>query len=219
MLKRYRSAAIAVSALALTSGALYAAGNYSTYPIVGGASFCVSTVGVNGQAGNTGQGGGAAGSSGAYCAQTVPAGPPALTGNELIPADTGLANGAPPQSVVVPMAALNALPIQVITVTTNPQTVAVNALSGGAFLHLGSGAGVGTVMTAVTVDLPSAPIDGQQFAVSADAVVTTLTMTALNLPANVTISNNPTVVTPSTTVAYGYTFRYSAALNAWTRLH
>lgn len=218
MLKRARSAAIAVSALILTSGILYAAGNYSTYPIVGGSAFCVSTVGVNGQAGNTGQGGGAAGTNGAYCAQTVPAGPPIVTGTELIPADTGLAGGAPPQTVVLSLASLNALPIPVTTVTTNPQTVAANPLAGGAFLHLGSGSGVGTVMTAVTVDLPAAPIDGQQFAVSADAVVTTLTMTALNLPAGVTISNNPTVVTPSTTVAYGYRFRYSAALNAWTRL-
>lgn len=218
MLKRLRGAAIAVSALVITSGVLYAAGNYSTYPIVGGAAFCASTVGVNGQAGNTGQGGGSAGVSGAYCAQAVPAGPPIVTGSELIPADTGLGNGASPQSVVLTLASLNALPIPVTTVTTNPQTVAVNPLAGGAFLHLGSGAGVGTVMTAVTVDLPAAPIDGQQFAVSADAVVTTLTMTALNAPVGVTISNNPTVVTPSTTVAYGYRFRYSTALNAWTRL-
>jgi len=216
MLKRARSAAIAVSALMLTSGVLYAAGNYSAYPIVGGASFCLSTVGVNGQAGNTGQGGGSAGSSGAYCAQTVPAGPSIVTGNELIPADTGLAGGASPQTVVLTLASLNALPIPVSTVTGSTFTVAANPLAGGAFLHLGSGQGA--VMTAVTVDLPAAPIDGQQFRVSGDANVTTLTMTAVNSPANVTISNNPTTMTTTTTGPFGYAFRYSAALNAWGRL-
>lgn len=224
MLKRLKGAAVGCAALVITSGVLYAAGNYSTYPIVGGAAFCASTVsGAGGfNAAGTGGGGGATGqgqaSSGSLCAQTVPAGPPIVTGNELIPADTIIGSGGNPQTVVLTLASLNALPIPVTTVTTNPQTVAVNPLAGGAFLHLGSGAGVGTVMTAVTVDLPAAPIDGQQFAVSADAVVTTLTMTALNAPVGVTISNNPTVVTPSTTAAYGYRFRYSTALNAWSRL-
>src|ERR1700761_1945670 len=102
MFGRLKGVAVGCAALVMTSGILYAAGNYSAYPIVGGSSFCLSTVGVNGQAGNTGQGGGAAGTSGAYCAQTVSAGPPALTGTEVIPMDTGLAGGAPPQTVVIP---------------------------------------------------------------------------------------------------------------------
>lgn len=222
MLKRARSAAIAVSALMITSGILYAAGNYSTYPIVGFPAFCASTVsGAGGfNAAGTGGGGGATGqgqaSSGSLCAQTVPAGPPIVTGNELIPADTGIGSGGNPQTVVLTLASLNALPIPVTTVTTNPQTVAANPLAGGAFLHLGKGQG--TVMTAVTVDLPAAPIDGQQFAVSGDASVTTLTMTALNLPAGVVINNSPTGMTAVNSALFGFRFIYSAALNQWGRL-
>ncbi len=216
MFGRLKGVAVGCAALVITSGVLYAAGNYSAYPIVGGSSFCLSTVGVNGQAGNTGQGGGTAGTNGAYCAQTVPAGPSIVTGSELVPADTGLGNGASPQTVVLTLASLNALPIPVSTVTGSTYTVAVNPLAGGAFLHLGKGQG--TAMTAVTVDLPAAPIDGQQFAVSGDASVTTLTMTALNSPANVTINNSPTGMTALNSALFGFRFIYSAALNQWGRL-
>lgn len=219
MLKRYRSAAIAVSALLITSGVLFAAGNWSTLPIVGGAAYCNSTVsGTGSLSGVTGTG---QGTTGSICGSTTPAGPSAVTGTEVFLADlyrpdqAQASLGAQPQSALITLASLNALPIAYTTITTNPQTVAPSATSGGVMLHNNGG---GTVMTAVTVDLPSAPIDGQQFAVSADAVVTTLTMTALNLPAGVTITNNPTVVTPSTTVAYGYRFRYSASANVWNRL-
>lgn len=221
MLKRFKGAAIAVSALVITSSVLYAAGNYSAYPIVGGASFCLSTVGVNGQQGNTGQGGGAAGTAGSYCAQTVPAGPSIVTGTELIPADTGLAGGAPPQTVVLSLASLNALPLTVSTVTAASVTLPAASTStpqtsGGYMLHLGSG--VGTAMTAVTINFPAAPIDGQQFAISGDASVTTLTLTALNLPANVKISLAPTALTATNAVLFGYRFMYTAALNQWSRL-
>jgi hypothetical protein len=80
---------------------------WSTLPIIGGASFCASTVtGTGSLGGITGQG---QGSTGSICGQTVPAGPPALTGVEMIPADTQLTGGAPPQSATVPSALLGAL--------------------------------------------------------------------------------------------------------------
>src|SRR5260221_888685 len=65
MLKRSRSAAIGLCVLLAAGGIAWAAGNYSTYPVVGGSSFCISTVsgagGFNAQghvrgAGATGQG-------------------------------------------------------------------------------------------------------------------------------------------------------------------
>lgn len=92
MLKRYRSAAVGLCALLITSGALWAAGNWSTLPGIGQPSFCASTVtGASNFGGVTGQG---QGTGGSICAQTIPAGPPAITGNESMPADTN-ASGNP----------------------------------------------------------------------------------------------------------------------------
>ena len=208
-----KSGLLAVGVLA-ASTAVYAAGNYSTLPIVGSASFCVSTVGVNGQQSATGTGGGAAGTAGAYCAQTVPAGPSILTGSELIPADTGLASGAPPQTVTVPMASLNALPITVSTVVSSAITaLTATNLTGGIILH-----STGTI-SQVSITLPATPIDGQQFAVSADQTVTALSMlTASTATAGQTVTKTPTALTSSTTATYGYRFMYNAAGNNWYRL-
>ena len=63
------------------------AGMFANYPKVGGSSYsCGSVNGVS------------------NC--TVPAGPSALTGNETIPADTNLANGQSPQTVLIPVTKL-----------------------------------------------------------------------------------------------------------------
>lgn len=100
-MKRIRVALAAGLTLAALSGAAWAAGMWSTLPIVGNGSFCGSTVtGAGGLSGATGQG---QATTGSICGQTVPAGPSGPTGNELIPADTTLANGAPPQTVTVPL--------------------------------------------------------------------------------------------------------------------
>lgn len=102
--KRGILAAALVAAVAVPVA--WAAGNWSTLPIVGGSSFCAAIVGSGPtQGGITGQGAGALGGS-TICAQTVPAGPPALTGAETIPADTNAAGGASPQTVNIPVAAL-----------------------------------------------------------------------------------------------------------------
>ena len=58
------------------------------FPQVGGASYCDST------------------QNGTLCTNTVPAGPPTVTGIETIPADTNLANGQQPQSVKIPTSLL-----------------------------------------------------------------------------------------------------------------
>lgn len=215
MLKRYRSAAIGCVALILASGIATAAGLWSTLPIVGNNGFCASTVSGTGNLGGlTGQGQGTLGS---VCAQTVPAGPSIVTGSELVPADLGVNAGAgPTQTVMLSLASLNALPISYNTVTSSPQTVTGTNFSGGAFMHLGSG--IGAAMTSVTINLPATPIDGQQFVVSGDANITTLTITALNLPANVAIKQNPTTMTTVTTAPFGYRLIYNLANNVWSRL-
>ena len=104
MFKKLRAGLSAVAVLAVTPAILWAAGNWSTLPIVGSPAVCVSNV--------SGTGGPTApylivpantqGTTQGICGQVMPAGPIALTGEELIPADTGLAGGAPPQTVVIP---------------------------------------------------------------------------------------------------------------------
>ena len=109
MSMKLRAGLLAACVLMIGCGGVIAAGSWSTLPIVGSASFCASTVsgvgggtanGLGGLGGITGQGQGLG--AGSICGQTVPAGPTGLTGEELIPADTGLGGGASPQSVTIP---------------------------------------------------------------------------------------------------------------------
>ena len=199
MLKALRGAAVAAVAVLSTMTLAHANGMFSNLPVVEGAAYCALYAG-----------------DGTTCVGNVPAGPTAVTGNERVPADTRLPNGQSPQTVLFSMANLNALPITYSTITTNPQTVTAAATSGGVFLHLGTG--LGTVMTAVTINFPTAPVDGQQFAVSGDANVTTLTLTAQNLPAGVTIKQNPTGLTAVNSSTMGFRFFYNATNNVWSRL-
>jgi hypothetical protein len=93
---------LAAGILAVISTAVIAAGNYQGYPIVGQPSYCESTVtGAGGLGGATGQG---QATTGSICAQTVPAGPPSLTGSEVINADTG--SSGPPATVNIPVSLL-----------------------------------------------------------------------------------------------------------------
>lgn len=105
---RFVAAAVAVVAAGTLA---WGAGIWPTLPIVGQPSFCASFVsGVSSPAnapylqvpGST------QGTGSGICGQTVPAGPTSLTGNELVPMDTGLAGGAPPQTVTAPTGLLTA---------------------------------------------------------------------------------------------------------------
>lgn len=114
---RLRSLGIGLLAAAIASSAVYAAGYFPGFPIVGGASYCN---GVSGTGSGTGSstfpttpgaqfGQGQAGQSGTFanpCTITVNAGPPSITGNELIPADTQLPSGQQPQTVLIPTSML-----------------------------------------------------------------------------------------------------------------
>lgn len=104
--KRYALAALGVAAAAVP--AAWAAGMWPTLPQVGQPSFCGSIVGSGPtQLGTTGQGAGTTvtGAPSTYCGQTIPAGPTDFTGSELVPMDTQLSGGAPPQTVTAPFSA------------------------------------------------------------------------------------------------------------------
>lgn len=80
MLKKFALAMVAViGALAIPA----LAQQWVNLPIIGGASFCSSTVNTT-------------------CVNTVPAGPTSVTGIETIPLDTNLASGASPQLAKIP---------------------------------------------------------------------------------------------------------------------
>ncbi len=105
MTRKLASAGVLALGLTLAGAVAWGAGIFSTLPIVGDTSFCASYIGSpTGQTGATGTGGGTG--AGAVCGQTVPAGPTALTGEELIPADIPNTIGAQPLTVAVPAAML-----------------------------------------------------------------------------------------------------------------
>lgn len=217
MLKRFKGAAIAVSALVVTSSVLYAAGNYSTYPIVGQSSFCASTVsGAGGfnAVGNsngvapTGQGQAA---SGSICAQTVPAGPPALTGKELIPMDTVPGSGVNPQTVTMSSTWLHAGYYAVLTTGTT-YTVAPGIQN--VVLNLAA--------TTMAVTMPAAPYDNQVVTISnSSTIVSTFSVTA-NTGQSLVQGAAPTALAAETAATAAQTevaYLYNAANSSWYRLH
>lgn len=190
--------ACALTALvAVPLTAAYAAGLWPGLPLVGGSAICSSTsTGVSGQ----------------VCTTTTPAGPSIVTGNETVPADTNLSGGRAPQSVRMSMASLNALPVtysSTLSPASATNTLTATTTTGG-FIVLGSGA-----LSPTTINLPPSPIDGQEFKLSSNVTIASLTVAA---PGGASISNNPTALTVSTTAAYGYQFRYNSANTTWYRL-
>lgn len=165
-MKLTRFSGLLAVALTVGSVAAYAAGNYSMYPVVGGAAICAGTVtGAGGFGGNTGQG---QATTGSICPLSVPAGPPVLTGSELIPMDTGLAGGAPPQTVVAPINLFGAGYFSVVaTGTTYTVPNGINTV----VLNLAA--------TTMAVTMPAAPLDNMIVRIAnASTIVSTFSVTA-----------------------------------------
>jgi len=185
---------VGVAALSLVATAAIGQGLFPNFPIVGGASYCAAyTTGVNGQ----------------VCSNTVPAGPSALTGNEKIPADTYRAQGAQPQTVLIPMQALGAGPTALISVGTGTVTGTVPA---GASKVIIKSTGA---VTSMTLTLPTPTVDGQTLEIGANQ---TLTAFALTPTSGITVDHSPTALTASATAPYGYKLVYVAADSKWYRL-
>lgn len=191
-MKLIRQIGLLAVILTVSVTAALAGGMFQNYPVVGASAtaFC-SLFGGNGTT----------------CVEFTPAGPSVVTGNELVPADTQLANGSSPQTVRLPMAALNALPYQYATPLA--AATVVSAKTTGTMLLDPAG-----TLATLTVTLPPSPIDGQHWNLASSQTITALT---LNTSDSSTISNNPTVLTVSTTTSYGYTFVYRAANTKWFR--
>lgn len=164
-MKLSRTLVASLAAIAVASTAVWAAGNWSTLPTVGEGSFCASFV---------------TGSAGQICAQTIPAGPPLLTGNELVPADTGLAGGAPPQTVTIPSALL-----------ANLSGFPKNSLDNGSLNVQQRGTGI---ITCGTTTIPSTAYGPDRFGCNANVTSGAgrmqLVTTAALLPTGLANTNN-----------------------------
>jgi hypothetical protein len=149
----------------------YAAGLFQTLPIIGGAAYCASSNVVGpAQTGITGQGGGTAGANvttgNTICGQTVPAGPPALTGAEVVPVDlytpgTAVQAGGP-ATAVLPVTALGQGYGTTQIFTTTGTTASLPVANGVSNLVISVG---GTATTITSLVLPPNPIQNQQFCV------------------------------------------------------
>lgn len=174
-------------------GASAVAQMWLPFPIVGGSSFCSSTVN------NT-------------CVNTVPAGPTVITGNETIPGDTNLSSGQSPQTVKFSMASLNLLPVSYQSITagsayytyTFPNTV-------GTVIFTASG-----TISDERVTAPPNPVDGQLVNISSTNTITSFQFIA-NTGQTLAVST-PTALTASTTAPQGYSWRYRASDAKWYRV-
>lgn len=181
-------------ALIAATAIAHAEGMFSKLPVVGGAAYCALFAG-----------------DGTTCAANVPAGPSALTGNELIPADTKLTGGTSPQTVYVDISTLGAGPTQYST----PLTGATTTVAAGTRQVIINPAGT---IAAHTLQLPAASTltEGQRLGFCTTQVVTSLTVTA---GSGTTVSNAPTaMLVPVTTGAASCVeWIYVASATTWFR--
>lgn len=194
MLKKFL---LTVTALVFAGGVAFGiSGNQIGFPVANGPSYC-------GSFGNN-----------SVCNLTVPAGP-AITGNETLVANTNLANGANPQTVLLNMASMGALPYLYVGAPLAGTTTSLAATVGSLILD------PTTTLATYFVNFPATPTltDGQILRIASSTTITTLTLTA---GAGSAISNNPTTIGSATCTAgtspCGFEFLYSAPVTKWFRL-
>lgn len=211
MLKRFRGAAIAaVVALLATSGLAYAAGLWSTLPIVGGASYCASYVtGTGNLGGITGQG---QGTIGQICGQTVPAGPATFTGTETVPMDLlapGTQSAGPTTSALANITQLGQGPL--VDSTSSSATLTIPNNTPWFVLDTGTAA-------TVAVTFPSSPVEGQIQHLMCGAAVGTALSVAANTGQTVK-GAAPTTCTAGQGFAWRFVAQAQGVLvaNSWVR--
>lgn len=199
--------ASALLALAVSLSPAYAGGLNQTLPIIGGTSYCASTVtGTGALSGTTGQGQGTIGS---ICAQTIPAGPATFTGTENARVDLfapGTSNGSPVQTAVTGIQQLGQGAFIDIAA---PASATIPA--GDVFYSLD-----GTQASAFTITMPVVVVDGQfQEVICTAATAGVLTVAANTSVVTQVIKNNPNAACVAGTV---YKWRYNASNLTWFRV-
>ena len=219
-----RHLAVAAALLAVGTVAAYSSGSFQTLPIVAEQSFCASNVSgvsspsnapylqVPGSTQGTGSG---------ICGQTVPAGPPALTGNEIFPADVSTATTSPtfqgqPTTVAVPIILTDS---GAYTYSTPNTTLANFSLTNPSNWLILDGP---TTLTAINVTLPGTittpALNGQQFHITSAPSITTLTVNG----ASGTTLNNGTLLklggNTQGTSQVSVSWIYDAPISTWFRV-
>jgi hypothetical protein len=166
-MKLARRFGLSLTALVAVTAVVHAEGMFSKMPIVSGAAFCALYAG-----------------DGTTCAGSVPAGPTVVTGNELVPADTKLANGISPQTVNLKPASMGFGPTQYSAPTTGT-SITILPVTRQVIVEP-----AGTI-AALTIVTPAAAamVDGQRLGFCTTQIITTLTVTA---GTGVTVKNAPT---------------------------
>jgi hypothetical protein len=194
---RLKPVAISIAALLTTTVLAYAAGNWSTLPQVAMPSFCASQSTFF---------------AGQSCATTVPAGPVALTGSELVPGDTQITNSSPPQTVAIPLPLFDGGVYNYVSGQTTP-------LSGVIVIPNNINDEVldpTTTVTTLSLTMPSAPLNGQKLHITSSHTITALTVSGA---AGQTVLSAPTALTVSTTGAFGYTYIWAGTTPQWYRIN
>ena len=195
---KLRRLGLGIAALVATVLAASAAGMFNNLPVVGASStaYCALYAG-----------------DGTTCTGYVPAGPTALSGSELIPADTQLSGGASPQTVRIKPASLGAGPTQFSAPTTGT-SITVAAATRQVIVEP-----AGTI-TALTLVMPAATglVDNQRFGFCSTQIITTLTITD---GAGAAMSGKPTagVVPVTTGNASCPEWVYVLSQAEWFRVH
>lgn len=198
-----RVALASSAALLAAASVAFAAGMFPGLPIVGGAAYCTSFVmnPVTGAATTTCNG------------PTTPAGPTAITGLELIPADTQIAGGQQPQTVLLKMAGLGIGTYDYQAPLTGA-TITETAVMRQLIIEP-----AGTIAT-LTVVLPAATtlVDGQRWGMCSTQIVTALTITP---GTGTTVSNTVTAMAVPNTVGQASCpeWIYRTANTNWYRTH
>lgn len=165
---------LAIALILTISSGIAFAGMWNGFPIVGGGSYCSST--VNG-----------------VCVNTVPGVSSSYGG--YLPMDTWLGSGQNPQTALMPTSVLGGGAQNV-----SPAAGDTVALSGNISKLFIKASGTLATLT-VTLPASTALFDGQQFYLASDQAVTTLTLTA---GSGTTIATSTTSLTANTPVRYVY---------------
>jgi hypothetical protein len=222
-LRRFGRLALIASLMAMIAMPWsYAAGLWQGLPIVGETSYCVGYSGyptgvtqptINPSTPNN-------------CNATAPAGPGALSGNEVNPADIPTNTGGGPSSVLIPIPSEASGAYVYFSSLTLQGTLEV-ATSSIAIPNLITNVIVdptGT-LTAFTATLPSAPLDGQIVRlISSQQITPTLVITAAsalttvkNAPVSFSQLANASATFAATSLPFSASFIYDLAKNTWFR--
>lgn len=161
---RFRMVAVAALLAIVGAPLAYAAGLWPSLPIYGSAAFCSgysaypTTATTPGTLATPNQ-----------CNNNIPAGPTTLTGSEIFPADTGIGgNVGGAQTAMVPAALVASGAYNYAT--NSPQSTTLTlAIPNNVNTELLNPTGT---LTAITITLPSSPIDGQQVAIGSSQALT-----------------------------------------------